>query len=198
MNRKLAGKKVAILVADGFEQRELSDPKRALEEAGALTAIVSPAQGQVQGWNHFEKGEKSAVDVVLDQADPQDFDALLLPGGVANPDQLRMMPGAVEFIRHFVEEHKPIAAICHGPWTLIEADAVRGRRMTSWPSLKTDLSNAGAKWVDAEVICDQGLVTSRKPDDLPAFNKKMIEEFAEPRDAYAASGGGHARKHARR
>lgn len=179
MAEKLKGLKIAILVADGFEQQELTEPKKALEEAGALTEIVSPVKGQVEGWNHFDKGDKFPVDVALDDAEAEGYDALLLPGGVANPDQLRMIPRAVEFIKEFFDAGKPVAAICHGPWTLIEADVVRGRTITSWPSLKTDLRNAGAKWVDEEVVTDNGLVTSRKPEDIPAFNQKMIEEFAE-------------------
>src|SRR5205085_6842347 len=179
MEKRLAGKKVAILVAEGFEQVELTGPRQALDEAGAVTEIVSPADGEVQGWNHFDKGDKFKVDVPLAEADPSDFDALLLPGGVANPDQLRMKPEAVEFVKTFFDAGKPVAAICHAPWTLVEADVVRGRQMTSWPSIKTDLINAGAKWVDEEVVVDNGLVSSRKPDDIPAFNKKMIEEFAE-------------------
>ncbi|HKO89219.1 MAG TPA: type 1 glutamine amidotransferase domain-containing protein [Burkholderiales bacterium] len=179
----LNGKKVAILVAEGFEQSELVEPKRALEEAGAQTAIVSPAQGQVQGWKHYDKADTFTVDVPLAQATADNFDALLLPGGVANPDQLRAQPKAVEFVRAFAEAGKPIGVICHGPWTLIEADVVRGRKMTSWPSLKTDLQNAGAEWVDEEVVVDQGLVSSRKPADLPAFNRKIVEEFAEGRHA---------------
>ena len=178
MIAQLEGCKVAILVTEGFEQSELTEPKKALESAGARTSIVSPAKGEVQGWKHFDKGEKFKVDVVLEQAKPQDFDALLLPGGVANPDQLRTIPEAVQFVREFFDSGKPVAAICHGPWTLIEADAVRERKLTSWPSLKTDLRNAGAEWVDAEVVVDKGLITSRKPDDIPAFNEKMIEEFA--------------------
>jgi protease I len=178
MSQELEGCKVAILVAEGFEQSELTEPKTALEAAGARTSIVSPAKEKVQGWNHFDKADKFNVDVALNQARPQEFDALLLPGGVVNPDQLRMMPEAVQFVREFFAAGKPVAAICHGPWTLIEADAVRGRKMTSWPSLKTDLKNAGAEWVDAEVMADRGLVTSRKPADIPAFNRKMIEEFA--------------------
>ena len=180
MNRDtLQGKKVAILVAEGFEQVELTGPRQALDEAGAETRIVSPAKGQVQGWNHFDKGEKFTVDVALDQARPQEFDALLLPGGVANPDQLRIMPKALDFIRHFFTEGKPVAAICHAPWPLIDAEVVRGRTITSWPSLRTDLINAGARWVDQEVVVDNGLVSSRKPDDIPAFNRKLIEEIAE-------------------
>ncbi len=173
----LKGKKVAILVADGFEQIEMTDPRKALDEAGALTQIVSPAKAEVQGWKHFDKADKFKVDVALAEADADEFDALLLPGGVANPDQLRANPHAVEFVRGFTEAGKPVAAICHGPWTLIETGAVRGRKLTSWPSLKTDLTNAGAKWVDEEVVVDRGLVTSRKPQDLPAFNRKMLELF---------------------
>lgn len=176
---KLDGRKVAILAAEGFEQSELTEPRKALEEAGAITQVVSPAQGEVQGWKHFEKAETVAVDVPLDAADAGAFDALLLPGGVASPDQLRMLPRAVEFVRAFMDAGKPVAAICHGPWTLIEANAVRGRKMTSWPSLRSDLHNAGAVWVDEEVVTDRGLVTSRKPADIPAFNRRMIEEFAE-------------------
>src|SRR5438552_4030852 len=179
MPTDLNNKKVAILVADGFEERELVEPREALNNAGAETMIVSPADGEVQGWKHHEKADKFPVDVPLAEAQADDFDALLLPGGVANPDQLRMKPEAVEFVKDFFSAGKPVAVICHGPWTLIEADVVRGRTMTSWPSIKTDLINAGAEWVDEEVIVDNGLVTSRKPEDIPAFNQKMIEEFAE-------------------
>jgi len=178
-NKTLAGKKVAILAADGFEQVEMTEPRRALETAGARTSLVSPATGDVQGMRHADKADRFPVDVKLDEARAQDFDALLLPGGVANPDRLRTLPNAVSFVRAFVDAGKPVAAICHAPWLLIEADAVRGRSVTSWPSLKTDLVNAGARWVDQEVATDNGLVTSRKPDDIPAFNRKMIEEFAE-------------------
>jgi protease I len=170
---------VAILVAEGFEQQELTKPREALDKAGATTQIVSPADGEVEGWNHFDKGDKFPVDVPLAEAKPDNFDALLLPGGVANPDQLRMKPEAVDFIKSFFDAGKPVAVICHGPWTLIEADVVRGRTITSWPSLKTDLINAGAEWVDEEVVVDNGLVSSRKPEDIPAFNEKMLEEFAE-------------------
>ena len=181
MAKRLDGIKVAILVAEGFEQSELTGPKKALDEAGARTKIVSPAQGQVQGWKHYEKADQFPVDVALEDADPEEFDALLLPGGVANPDQLRANPKAVAFVKSFIDSGKPVAAICHGPWTLIEAGAVKGRELTSWPTLKTDLKNAGARWVDREVVVDEGLVTSRKPDDIPAFNEKMLEEFAEGR-----------------
>ena len=179
MTQNLDGLKVAILVAEGFEQVELTEPKKALESAGAQTRIVSAVKDKVQGWNHFDKADRFTVDVPLSEADARDFDALLLPGGVANPDQLRIIPEAIKFVREFFSANKPVAAICHGPWPLIETGVVRGRTMTSWPSLKTDLINAGAKWVDQEVVTDDGLVTSRKPDDIPAFNRKMIEEFAE-------------------
>ena len=174
----LSGMKVAILVAEGFEQVEMTEPRKALEQAGAKTQIVSPAEGEVQGWNHFEKADKFKVDVPLEGADAGKFDALLLPGGVANPDQLRMKPGAVSFVKGFFDSGKPVAVICHGPWTLIEAGVLEGRSITSWPSLKTDLTNAGAKWTDREVVIDDGLVSSRKPADLPAFNRAMVEEFA--------------------
>jgi protease I len=176
---RLQGKKVAILVTDGFEQGEMTEPRKALEEAGAGTDLISPKQGQVRGWKMTDWGDSFPVDVALDQANPEDYDALVLPGGVANPDKLRMNDKAVAFVRAFFVAGKPVAAICHGPWTLIEADVVQGRTMTSWPSLKTDLKNAGANWVDQTVVTDNGLVTSRKPDDIPAFNRKMIEEFAE-------------------
>ena len=178
-DKTLQGKKVAILVADGFEQVELTGPREALDAAGASTQIVSPAEGSVQGWKHYDKADRFPVDIQLGDADADAFDALLLPGGVANPDQLRAMPAAVRFVRSFFDAGKPVAAICHGPWTLIDAGVVKGRTMTSWPSLKTDLLNAQANWVDREVVTDNGLVTSRKPDDIPAFNQKMIEEFAE-------------------
>lgn len=178
MGKRLEGKKVAILVADGFEQIELTEPKKALEEAGAITEIVSPADQEVQGWNHDEKADRFPVDMPLIRARSDDYDALLLPGGVRNPDQLRMLTRAVEFIDGFFATNKPVAAICHAPWSLIEADVVRGKTITSWPSLKQDLVNAGANWVDKEVVVDNGLISSRKPNDIPAFNKKMIEEFA--------------------
>jgi protease I len=181
MQKKLEGKKVAILVADGFEQVELTEPMKALEAAGAKIEVVSPADNKVQGWNHDEKADLFTVDMPLMRARSDDYDALLLPGGVRNPDRLRMLTRAVEFIDGFFAAGKPVAAICHAPWTLIEGEMVKGRRITSWPSLKTDLLNAGADWVDREVVVDHGLVTSRKPADLPAFNQKMIEEFAEQR-----------------
>jgi protease I len=177
----LQGKKIAILVTDGFEQVELLEPRKALDEAGAKTEVVSPAGNKVKGWNHKEWGNEVPVDKALDSAKAEEFDALLLPGGVMNPDNLRMNPKAVEFVKHFTDAGKPVAAICHGPWTLIEANAVRGHTLTSWPSLKTDLKNAGANWVDQEVVNDRGLVTSRKPDDIPAFNREMIRLFGEGR-----------------
>jgi len=179
MPNELKGKRVAILVANGFEQSELLEPKKALEQAGAETEVISPEQGKVKGWNHTDWGEEVPVDRPLDAASSGDYDALLLPGGVMNPDHLRMNPRAVQFVKSFFTEKKPVAAICHGPWTLIEADVVRGRTTTSWPSLQTDIENAGGTWVDREVVVDNGLVTSRKPADIPAFNRKMIEEFAE-------------------
>lgn len=179
MNAALLNRKVAILAADGFEQSELEEPQQALKEAGASVQIVSPQKGRIQGMHHADKGDSFDVDLELDQAKPDDFDCLLIPGGLMNPDTLRSTPEAVEFARSFVESGKPVAAICHGPWVLIEADVVRGRKLTSWPAIKTDVINAGGNWVDAEVVVDNGLVTSRKPDDIPAFNRKMIEEFAE-------------------
>jgi protease I len=182
----LNGLKVAILVTDGFEQVELTEPRKALDQAGARTQIVSPKDGQVRGWKFTDWGENLPVDVKLDGAKAEDFDALLLPGGVMNPDELRTLPKAVAFAKAFLDAGKPVASICHGPWTIIETGAVRGRRLTSWPSLKTDLRNAGADWVDQEVVVDRNLVTSRKPDDLPAFNPKMIELFREARSAVPA------------
>jgi protease I len=190
----LTGKTIAILVENGFEQVELTEPKKALEEAGARTEVVSPRKGKVKGWNHKEWGEEITVDTQLDKADPSEYDGLLLPGGVMNPDKLRINEKAVQFVRRFFEEAKPVAAICHGPWLLVEAKVVDGRRVTSYPSIRTDLENAGADWVNEEVVVDQGLVTSRKPDDIPAFNEKMIEEFAEGRhEAQTVSVGGEAR-----
>jgi len=178
-DNKLHGVKVAILVTDGFEQVELTEPKNALQAAGAETLIVSPKDEQVRGWNFTDWGEKLPVDLKLDEAKPEDFDALLLPGGVLNPDALRIEPKAVAFVKAFFDAGKPVASICHGPWSIIETGAARGRRMTSWPSLKSDLTNAGADWVDEEVTVDRNLVTSRKPEDIPAFNVKMIELFSQ-------------------
>lgn len=179
MSNELNGKKIAILVMDGFEQVKLTKPKAALEAAGAQTQIVSPQTGQVQGWNHFDKADYFSVDVAMADAKASDYDGLLLPGGVANPDQLRTEEKAVDFIKSFFDTNKPVAAICHGLWTLIEAGVVKSRKVTSWPSLKTDLTNAGATWVDQEVVEDNGLVTSRNPDDIPAFNQRAIAAFAQ-------------------
>jgi protease I len=182
MADELQGKKVAFLVAnEGVEQVELTEPWKAVEQAGAEAELVSLEAGKVQGFNHLDKGDTFDVDRTVSDADAGDFDALVLPGGVANPDFLRMDERAVSFVRAFFEQGKPVGAICHGPWTLVEADVVRGRTITSWPSLRTDIRNAGGNWVDREVVTDNGLVSSRRPDDLPAFNAKIVEEFAEGR-----------------
>ncbi|MDC0666491.1 type 1 glutamine amidotransferase domain-containing protein [Nannocystis radixulma] len=183
---RLQGKKVAILVANGFEQVELVEPRKALDAAGAETVLVSPEKKRVRGWKFTDWGDEFPVDLELSAARPADFDALLLPGGVINPDTLRLDENAIKFIRHFVAADKPIAAICHGPWTLIEAGGARGRKLTSWPSIRSDLRNAGANWVDEEVVLDRGLVTSRKPADIPAFNRTMIDVFAAERATHAA------------
>ncbi len=174
----LNGRKVAVLATDGFEQAELVKPVEGLRAAGAKVDVVAPKAGRIQGYNHHEKGDSIAVDKTLAEVEPAQYDLLVLPGGVMNPDALRVEPKAIAFVRGFVEAGKPISAVCHGPWTLIEAGAVSGRKMTSWPSLKTDLSNAGAQWVDEEVVVDGMLVTSRKPDDLPAFIAKTVEMLA--------------------
>jgi protease I len=176
---KLQGKKIAFLASDMVEQVELTEPWKAVEQAGAKAELVSIKSGEIQGFDHYDKGDTFKVDKQASDARAADYDGLVLPGGVGNPDNLRQDPDAVEFVRAFFEAGKPVAVICHGPWTLIEADVVRGRTLTSFPSIKTDLRNAGATWVDEEVVVDNGLVSSRKPDDLPAFCKKMIEEFAE-------------------
>jgi protease I len=181
MTAPLSGKTIAVLATDGFEQVELDKPVAALKTAGAEVHIVAPEAGEIQGFNHHDKGDRVAVDRVLADVSASDYDGLVLPGGVINPDTLRLEEAAIGFIRGFTEASKPVAAICHGPWPLIDADAVKGRKVTSWPSLKADLTNAGARWVDEEVVVDNGLVTSRNPDDLPAFCKKMIEEFTEGR-----------------
>ncbi len=186
MAQDLSGKKIAILVTNGFEEVELTEPRKALDLAGAETLIVSPADETVRAWSFTDWGNEYPVDQALDRAKPDEFDALLLPGGVLSPDKLRMQDKAVAFVKAFADAGKPIAAICHGPWTLIEAEAARGRQMTSYPSLKSDLKNAGAHWVDQEVVVDNGLVTSRNPDDIPVFIEKMIEEFAEGRHSQAA------------
>jgi protease I len=178
-NTNLSGKRVAILATDGVEQSELVEPRKALDAAGAQTVLVSPKADVIKAWQHGQWGDEIAVDMALADARVDNFDALLIPGGVMNPDKLRTDTNAVELVRGFFRAAKPVAAICHGPWLLVEADVVRGRTVTSWPSLQTDLRNAGADWVDREVVTDQGLVTSRKPDDIPAFNRKMIEEIAE-------------------
>jgi protease I len=180
MSEALKDKKVAFLVADeGVEQVELTEPLEAVREAGAEAHIISPGGGEIQAFNHLDKGDTFTADVSVEDADASDYDGLVLPGGVANPDNLRTHSDAVEFIRSFFDAGKPVGVICHGPWTLIEADVVRGRTLTSWPSLQTDLRNAGAEWVDEEVHVDQGLVSSRKPDDLEAFKAKVVEEIAE-------------------
>jgi len=179
MKQDLTGKKVAILVTEGFEQSELAEPRQALERAGAVTHIVSPKSGEVKAWDEDDFGDTFDVDVELKNARADEYDALLLPGGVMNPDKLRTIPEAVEFVREFFAVNKPVAAICHGPQLLIEADVVKGRSLTSYPSIKKDLINAGAEWSDEPVVTDHGLVTSRRPADIPQFNEKMIEEFAE-------------------
>ncbi|HEY0351989.1 MAG TPA: type 1 glutamine amidotransferase domain-containing protein [Gemmatimonadales bacterium] len=176
---RLNGLRVAILVTDGFEQVELLEPRQALDEAGADTQVVSPKENLVRGWNFTDWGDEIPVDVTLERARSEDFDALLLPGGVMNPDTLRMQPPAVEFVRAFFDSGKPVAVICHGPWTVIEAGAARGRRIASWPSLRTDLRNAGAEWVDQAVVLDRNLVSSRRPDDIPEFNRGMIDLFSQ-------------------
>ncbi len=179
MNESLHGKKIAILATNGFEQSELERPRKALDAAGAETEIISPEREQIWGWDTDHIGDYVDVDVPLEDADSTEYDGLLLPGGVMNPDTLRTIPEAVDFVRSFFEAGKPVAAICHGPQLLIEADVVRNRKLTSYPSIKTDLIHAGANWVDEAVVVDQGLVTSRRPADLSMFNAKMIEEFAE-------------------
>jgi protease I len=175
MAKPLEGRRIAVLATDGFEQAELVKPVEGLRAEGATVEVISPKSGEIQGYNHHEKGDKTKVDRGLAEAKPADYDALVLPGGVINPDALRIEPKAIAFVRDFVQSGKPISAVCHGPWTLIDADGVKGRKMTSWPSLKADLSNAGAQWVDEEVVVDGVLVTSRKPDDLPAFVAKTVE-----------------------
>jgi deglycase len=178
MDQRLNGQRIAILVENGFEQVELTEPRKALDEAGAQTQIVSPVQGQVKAWNSSNWGIALPVDIPLEQARADEFDALLLPGGVMNPDKLRVNPRAVQFVQEFFDAGKPVAAICHGPWMVVEPGEARGRTLTSWPSLQTDIRNAGGHWVDQEVVKDDGLITSRKPADIPAFNRAIIEEFA--------------------
>jgi len=183
MANELKGKRVAIVATDMVEQVELVKPRKALDEAGARTDLISIEPGEIQGFNHYDKADKFPVDRTIEEASADEYDGLLLPGGVGNPDTLRMDENVVSFVRDFFEQGKPVAAICHGPWTIVDAGVVRGRTLTSWPSLQTDIGNAGGKWVDEEVVVDQGLVTSRKPDDIPAFNAKMIEELAEGKHA---------------
>jgi protease I len=178
MTQHLQGKTVALLVEHGFEQVELTSPREALEQAGASTHIVSPQSPKVKGWQHTQWGDELSVDVTLAEADPARYDALVLPGGVMNPDNLRTNPQALEFVRAFFAAGKPVGAICHGAWTLIDAGVIHGRTITSYSSIKTDLDNAGAHWVDEEVVRDNGLVSSRNPNDLPAFNGALVEEFA--------------------
>jgi protease I len=177
MNTKLQGKKIAIVATDGFEQVELTEPKKALEAAGATVHVISPNPGLIKGWNHTDWGENTKVDKTLDEAKPGDYDGLVLPGGQINPDKLRIEPKAVAFVTEFFNSGKPIGAICHGPWLLVEAGVVKKRTLTSWPSVRTDIRNAGGHWVDEEVVTDQNLTTSRKPDDLPAFNERLIREI---------------------
>jgi protease I len=192
MANELKGKRVAIVATDMVEQVELLEPRKALDEAGAKTELISIEPGKIQGFNHYDKGDEIPVDRTIEEASAEEYDALLLPGGVGNPDVLRTDENVVSFVREFFEQGKPVAAICHGPWTLVEAGVVRDRTLTSWPSIQTDIRNAGGNWVDEEVHVDQGLVTSRKPDDLPAFNAKMIEEFAEGEHKVRATAGASA------
>lgn len=187
MPTNLAGKTIAIIAADMVEQVELVEPRKALEQAGAETHLISMESGTIQGFNHFDKADRHKVDKTIEMVDVSEYDGLLIPGGVGNPDLMRGDERVVRFTRDFFDQGKPVAAICHGPWLLVEADVVRGRELTSWPTLQTDIRNAGGSWADERVVVDNGLVTSRKPDDLPSFNEKMIEEFAE---------GIHARRHA--
>ena len=186
MADSLRGKRIAIVATDGYEQAELLEPKKALEDAGATTDVIAPKSGEIRGWDGKDWGGKVKVDKTLDQAKPHDYDALVLPGGVMNPDHLRMEPKAVSFVKDFVGTGRPVAAICHGPWTLVEAGVVSGRTLTSWPSLKTDLKNAGANWVDKEVVTDGPFISSRNPDDLPAFNRAIVEAVSRGQKARAA------------
>ena len=186
---QLDGKTVAFLTAqEGIEEVELTEPWKAVKDAGATPKLIAPESGEIQAFNHLDKSSTYTVDQALEDADPEDYDALVLPGGVANPDQLRTDERAIQFVQQIFAAGKPVGVICHGPWTLVEADLVRGRKLTSWPSLQTDIRNAGGEWVDEEVVVDQGLVSSRKPDDLPAFCAKIVEEFAEGRHQTAQAG----------
>ena len=179
MANKLQGKRVAFLATDMVEQVELTEPWKAVEGEGAQTELISLEEGEIQGFNHYDKADKFKVDKTVEEARADDYDALVIPGGVGNPDTLRADENAVDFVRSFFEQGKPVGVICHGPWMLVETGVVRGRKVTSWPGIQTDIRNAGGNWVDEEVVVDNGLVTSRKPDDLPAFNEKIIEEFCE-------------------
>jgi protease I len=181
MGDELKGKKIAFLATDMVEQVELTEPWRAVTDAGGKPELISLKPGEIQGFNHYDKADRFKVDKTVEEVSASDYDGLVQPGGVGNPDTLRSDENAVNFVREFFEQGKPVAVICHGPWMLVEAGVVRGRKVTSWPSLETDIRNAGGTWVDEEVVVDNGLVTSRKPDDLPAFNKKLVEEFAEGR-----------------
>ena len=181
MGKKLEGKRVAFLATDMVEQVELTEPWKAVRDEGARVELISLEEGKIQGFNHYDKADEFAVDRTAEEASASDYDALVIPGGVGNPDTMRGDENAVEFVREFFEQGKPVGVICHGPWMLVEAGVVRGRKLTSWPTLQTDIRNAGGEWVDEEVVVDQGLVTSRKPDDLPAFTKKIVEEFCEGR-----------------
>ncbi len=187
MASELSGKKIAFLATDGFEQSELLDPRKALDATGATTVLISPKSGEIKGWNHKEWGQTVKVDKTLAKANPNDYDALVLPGGVINPDRLRMDPAAVNFVKQFVTSGKTTAAICHGPWTLIETGAIKGKTVTSWPSLKTDLKNAGANWVDQEVVTDGQFIFSRKPDDIPAFNRAIVESIKQGKQQKTAA-----------
>ena len=189
---RLEGRRIAILATDGVEQSELTGPREALDKAGAQTTLISPKGGTIRAYQHDKKGQELTVDTTLAEARAADYDALLLPGGVLNADELRQDPNAVRFVKAFASAGKPIGAICHAGWMLIEADCVRGRTLTSWPSLKTDLRNAGANWVDREVVVDNGIVSSRKPEDIPAFSAKLIEEVSEGVHAHADAGAGSA------
>src|SRR3954464_4756615 len=187
MASNLNGRKTGILATDGFEQVELTEPRKALDEAGATTVVISPKSGEIKGWKFKEWGDTVRVDKILENANPNDYDALVLPGGVINPDHLRTEPMAVNFVRQFISTGGTVAAICHGPWTLVEAGAVRGKKVTSWPSLKADLKNAGASWVDQEVVTDGQFIFSRKPDDIPAFSKAIIEAVSGEKGRQAAA-----------